>query len=84
MKAGGGAPAAPARRLADLPPLPFPRFLVALPPPELPEDPISLHQAFEGAECRFDPSFVTGDLEGTTGRGGRQGLPPRITGPPIF
>jgi hypothetical protein len=76
--------ATPARRLAALSPLPFPRFLVALPPLEFPEKPIPLHQAFEGAECRFDPAIVHGDLQGTAMRGVPTRLSLLVITPPIL
>jgi hypothetical protein len=40
--------------LAHLPTLPLPGFLIVLSSLELPEDPITKHEAFEGAERRFD------------------------------
>jgi hypothetical protein len=76
--------ATPTSSLANLAALALPRLLVALLPLQLPEDPVTEHEALEGAERRFDPAIVHDDLEGTTMRGVRIPLSPVVITPPIL
>jgi hypothetical protein len=76
--------ATPTSSLANLAALALPWLFIALFPFQLPEDPVTKHDALEGAERRFDPAFVHGDLEGTTMRGARVPLSPAVITPPIL
>jgi hypothetical protein len=76
--------AAPTSSLANLAALPLPWLHIVLFPFQLPEDPVTEHEALEGAERRFDPAFVHDDLEGMATRGMRTRLSPLVIAPPIL
>jgi len=76
--------ATPTSSLANLTPLPLPWLLITLFPFQIPEDPVTQHEALEGAERRFDPAFVHDDLEGTAMRRVRTRLAPLVITPPIL
>jgi hypothetical protein len=76
--------ATPTSSLANLAALALPRLFVTLLPLQLPEDPVTEHEALEGAERRFNPAFVHDDLEGTTMRGAHIPLSPVVITPPIL
>jgi hypothetical protein len=65
--------------LANFAALPLPWLFIALLPFQLPENPVTKHEALEGAERRFDPAVVHHDLEGTTLRAVPTRLPLLIT-----
>jgi len=70
--------------LANLAALPLPRFLIVLLPLQLPKDPVTKHEALQGAECRFDPAVVYNDLQGTALRRVPTHPSPLIIAPPIL
>jgi len=75
--------AAASGRLPNLATLPLPRFLIVLLPLQLPEDPVTKHEALQGAESRFDPAVVYNDLQGTALRWIGSPLSALIIAPPI-
>jgi hypothetical protein len=76
--------ATPTSGLAHLAALALPWFFITLFPFQLPENPVTEHEALEGAKRRFDPAFVHGDLKGTAMRAARIPLSLLVITPPIL